>query len=318
MFIRLTDIEKDRSSIIEIWRACFSDDLAYIDSFINYCLPYTKSWTLLHNDKPVSLLSLIPSYIPFSMYCPSPDRESSSNESKTFFPSKRESLHGAYIYGVATLPEHRGSSYSRLLADKAVEYSVENRLDYIVVKPAEESLFSLYSKMGFETTLFCHRASFELSKDGEKKYSLPSNFSPLSEERLYSLREGGELNTFLWPKEILGYTLREVLSRPGAVTLTDGEIYFISAPSYSSLSNIEILETNAKTKEQVEQIVSFIQKGAPQAQSISICTNAPNNSAILDIFGKLKKERSALLKILNPDAEIKRYLSERYLSLPME
>ena len=318
MFIRQVDIEKDSSSIAEIWRACFSDDLSYIDTFISDCLPHTKSWILLRNDKPVSILSLIPSYIPFSMYYPSLDREISLDGSKSGFPSKREYLYGAYVYGVATLPEHRGNSYSRLLADKAIEYSIENRLDYIIVKPAEVSLFNLYSKFGFETFLSCHCTAVEFSEDGEKISPLLPDFISLSEERLYSLRESSRLDSFLWPKSILSYALREALSRPGATALVNEDLYFIAAPSYSSLNNVEILETNARTKEQARQIVSYIRKENPSAQSISICTSISNSPAIFNIFEKPTRDRSALLKILNSDAEIKKFLSEQYLSLPME
>ena len=326
MIIRPIDIKRDRPSIIEIWMDSFTNNLSYIESFIDYCLPYTNSWVLLCDNKPVSILSLIPSYIPYPSFKPFNHENSSDNLRKTLL-SEQKKLYGAYIYGVATLPEYRGNSYSRLLVDKAIKYSIEKELDYIIVKPAQESLFDLYRKMGIKTTLYHRKTQVHLTNShsdiSRTEHILESQFvsshiSSLSTENLFEVREHSNLGSFLWTKKILDYAIREVLSHPEAIAASNENLYFIAIPSNSSPNHIEILETNAQTKEQMEEVISLIRNKAPQAQSISICTNQASQSGIFDIFKNPTTEKSALLKVLSPDIKIERYLSEQYLSLPME
>jgi len=326
MTIRPINIPADIPSITKIWQSCFTDDLRYIESFISHCLPYTKSWVLLRNEEPVAILSLVPSYIPL------PDNYSLLDNKHNSMPSNSSivyssdrlntkqadngptNLYGAYIYGVATLPEYRGNSYSSLLVERAIEDSIANNLDYIIVKPAEEPLFRLYRKMGIETTLYSHKITIPLSSDSitNDKHNLAKDnivadsvFNPLSWEDLYVLRE--RIGSFLWPKEILEYALHEALSRPEAIAASDGELYFIAALSYSTPDSVDILETNANSSIQVDKILSYLHNRIPHAQTASITHS-----------GNSEKHNSALLKILNPEKSIEKYLSEQYLSLPME
>ena len=54
---------KDREAIFKIWLSCFTDDQDYINSYLDYCFPYTT--TLLLGNKTegdVSVISILPSY----------------------------------------------------------------------------------------------------------------------------------------------------------------------------------------------------------------------------------------------------------------
>ena len=312
-------------ALSQIWRACFTEDQSYIDSFINNCLPYTNSWFLLHKDKPVSLLSLLPSYalLPKSMIFPDPlsqdrsDKPSlsipgisqnplSNNLSRgTAFSNNFIELSGAYIYGVATLPEHRGNSYSRALLNKAIAYSAEMGFDYIVVKPADESLFEFYRRAGFDTTLYSNRYSINIlsSKEGA------SHFTPLYPDRLFILREQYNPTSLLWPPEILNYAVAEALSRPNAVAVVENNLYLIAYPSETDKKIVHLLESNAETDIQFRQVLSFLQDCYPYATTVSIdCANKTRS----------QQRNSALLKSLNSNLNITEALSRLYLSLPME
>ena len=338
--------ESDILALTKIWQKCFTDDLPYINSFINSCLPYITSWFIVLDDKPVSVLSLIPSYAlhpKTAIYSGSLSRNQQDTP-----PSSVVKIHGAYIYGVATLPEYRGNSYSRILLSKAIDYSEELGLDYIVVKPADELLFDLYRKAGFNTTLYGNKRIIQLSGGSFENNSTISDtdlpirfaftsvpkfldksctghfdassantsspsdhpdFAPLSPEQLFILREQSNHETLLWPPEVLRYALIEALSRPAAIAVTDGFLYFITHPSDTDEKIIRLLETNAETPAQFNRIVAHIRKLYPEALAVLI------DSANID---KTLREDSALLKILNPDPNIEDLLSAFYLSLPME
>ena len=342
MVIRPVDIksESDIQALSEIWRVCFTDDQSYIHSFINDCLPHTISWFLLHQDRPVSLLSLLPSYA----LSPTNQRISPLKAPSSDHMTK---LYGAYIYGVATLPAYRRNSYSQMLLNKAIAYSKEMGFDYIVIKPADKSLFEFYRKVGLDTTLYNNRYIFHLSQNradssfdniNHTSYlhaGIPSDkvesdkveigqcnnyfispldskegcdhFTPLSSEQLLILRERYSSYSFLWPPEILRYALIEILSRSGVVAVTQGDLYLIAYPT--SAYNINLLETNAETPIQLNRVINYLQKLFPKATTITIDRAARNRA---------NQHLCALLKVLNPDHNIVEALSCLYLSLSME
>ena len=289
--IRPIDILSDRSYISEIWQACFTDDLPYINSFIDNCLPYTTSWLLLYNNRPASLLTLIPSYTTID----------NSNI--------RTNLSGVYIYGVATLPQYRGNSYSKLLIEQAISYSQELGLDYVIVKPAEESLYSLYSRVGFKTRLYSKSRNIVLSDSSYLNTNLSKlkaniSFHSILPEELFAKRQS-LCKTFLWPEDILKYALSEILLRPDVIAQTNGEIYFIAYPACKK--RIIVLESNAETITEISTIASVLQRCFPSIESISIADNSGN-----------VQEKSALLKVLHSDQSVEQILSGYHLPLAME
>jgi len=304
MVIRPVNIksETDIQAISKIWRNCFTDDQSYIDSYISNCLPHTSSWVLLCDNMPVSILSMLPSYalLPLNQSI-SPGKIPPSDHFIT--------LRGAYIYGVATLPEYRGSSYSRMLLNKAMDYSKAMGFDYTIVKPADELLFEFYQRTGFDITLYSNKNIFHVdSSINTLDLEMSCNhFSLLTPEQLFILREQYNSTTsFLWPPEILRYALIETLSRSG-IAATNGQLYLIAYPTKAG--NINLLETNAQNSTQFNLILNYLLKLFPDAATITI------DSANIN---KIAQHRCALLKILNPDPNIAEALSSRYLSLPME
>ena len=132
MVIREATIN-DKVHIAEIWRSCFTDDENYIELYLNHCLPHTNTWILGGEDgRFYSCISVFP----------------------TYFIKDGRKTSGGYLYGVGTLPDHRGKSYSSILINVAIRYLKENGHSYFLVKPATEGLFNLYSRLGFDHQLF--------------------------------------------------------------------------------------------------------------------------------------------------------------------
>jgi len=306
--------ESDFSSIKHIWQVCFTNDLEYIDNFILHCLPYTKSWVAIPeyvvSKEAVAVLSLLPSYL-------------INNEKR---------IEGGYIYGVATLPQHRGSSLSKLLMEKAVNHSIQNDLSYLVVKPATETLFDLYKKQGFDITLFKSLSTLNInllnSYENPKFKSLTelnyNNNSVIFEasfsqqiQELFSLRENSTKRTLLWPLKILRYSVLETFKKGGILHLflnpgsESVELYYLAYPFDENTSIIKVVETNICNKSELDIVIANIRTYYPQATTIYIEKRYnEKDSEILPI-------KSALIKILDNKISSDS-ISYFHLAIPME
>jgi ribosomal protein S18 acetylase RimI-like enzyme len=184
----------DREAIFKIWLSCFTNDETYINNYLKYCFPYTI--TLLLGDKKqgdISVISILPSY----------------------FKHNSITYTGGYLYGVGTLPEFRGRSYSSLLLKEGLELIKKEGYDYFLVKPATESLFSLYRRLGFNKDLFNKNTIIRPKKSHLEKRSI-EELSTTDSALFHSIREDKLFNkSFLWPNEVLSYTIREITERGG-------------------------------------------------------------------------------------------------------
>lgn len=284
-------LNEDREAIFNIWLSCFTEDEAYINFYLDYCFPHTI--TLLLGDKNigyVSVLSIIPS----------------------FFKEHNRYIKGGYLYGVGTLPSHRGKSYSSQLIKYGVELLKNKKCEYFIVKPATDSLFSLYKKLGFDKEIY--KSSTNIRSTEKQPFNKNANsyseISPLEINEIYDLREKHLANSnFLWPREILLYSLKEILGRNGFLFIDKiTRDYCTGYPSDSS-SLIEILETTLPA-EQIEMVFGE-----------QIQTKYPlNNSWRATSSYEPKENRepilSALIMELTPG--IYDYCNKLNLSLPME
>ena len=278
--IRQANITSNRPFITEIWKVCFTNDTEYINLFIDYCLPYSTTWLLEKEHRAVSLLTLIPSY---------------------FTDIKSSSLsNGGYIYGVGTLPDYRGHSYSKALLERAASYAKDNHLDYLIVRPAYNSLYPLYERAGFEIPLFENELQEELGE------IVPNAaFTDISPKELLLLRENQDI--FLWPIDILIYTTKEILMRGGVVAVKDG-LYYCAYPLDSDPDTVCVLETNARSEHEINQIMSSAKSRYPQAKSVIIKGRFLSSMS-------MRQNRSGLLF---PISEGSKFNHPSRLSLPME
>ena len=227
-------IPEDYRAIAKIWEACFTDDLYYIENYIKYCLPFSRC--LIVEISPgiiVSSLSLIPSFV----------------------IEKNIRYNGFYLYAVGTLPEYRGNSFSSQLLNRALQISREENISYIIVRPATESLYTLYNKLGFNHTLLEEVVEISVANIPDNKHNklinrnltgedllilrnsssgiLPENSfdrpnivqadcvnsiickEELSYPKHYDIPIQIEGNKFLWPLPVLKYAILEALERKG-------------------------------------------------------------------------------------------------------
>lgn len=348
---------KDTLSIQNIWRECFTQDLAYINNFIKHCFPYSTSWGIfpIGAKNAVAMLSLLPSY---------------ANIEKP--PKNSMNLRGAYVYGVGTLKDYRGKGYSHILMNAAHRYSKERSLDYILVKPAEESLFNLYQKQSFDKTLWNYlleidlaitrknisgaknnqarannnqalvnndqaRASSELSRSisGTQNSNSVISQADLTNKKVSNfrnvqnrleIRESLSTASFLWPKEILDYSLMEIESRDGVSKLIGNSLYYSAYPLESNAQLIKVVDHNIKTIQDLDSLATNISWEFPLATKATLELSVPTqetlllNTSLTEEYSLSKSEisKNALIKIANPSLEVEKMLLEMHLSLSME
>ncbi len=288
----------DREVISKIWSACFAVVQAYIDSYLNHCFPYCKSYFLLpEKEGPVSYLSVIPSYI----------------------SRGAETVTGGYIYSVATLPDHRGRGYARTLIEEVTRICKNSGYSYLVVKPADPTLFSYYRNLNFNIPL----------RSGEKtinrEFSPPSTSlsfttAPLTGKILHKLRlRTLSSHFFLTIPKIVQYAVLECESRGGLSTLITknsvsptSPLYCLAYPEENNHKKIIVIETNAKNNSEKDMVVAHLFEHYKDAESIVYRTHpsfltSPSDSEIIIT------ELALLLK-----DECKPVIESRHFSLPLE
>lgn len=154
----LTSLEKRKAEtvnqLVELWQKVFGDGEDYIRLLVPY-LDFFDCYAVAEDGKIVSALYLLPSEIKVG--------------SRIY--------KGRYLYAAATYEEHRKNGYMSSLIKEAIK-DKENELDFISLVPANDSLYSYYSRFGFEplmytcrTNIFCNGKNDALEDvitDGEK------------------------------------------------------------------------------------------------------------------------------------------------------
>lgn len=221
-YIRFAHFE-EFPKLIDIWKICFHDtDRAAANIFMNLQKP-ENILLLIIDNKPVSMLSICK----FKLTTP-------TNKCK-----------GAYVYGVATLPEFQGKGYSTVLLEEAGKLLAHRGFSCAVLVPANEELFKFYKKRGYETAFNLNKASFNVDEicDGEK-YSL----TPISPERLISIRDAcfSDSRMFVrWDKDYLAYITKESEFYGGGVLGFSEDGKQIYAVCYCEGDNVYIKELAA-------------------------------------------------------------------------
>jgi ribosomal protein S18 acetylase RimI-like enzyme len=123
----------------QIWKLCFGDDDAYIDSYFANRYKEDETLLLIADGEIVSMLTMIPVAVVTA-------------DGRTF-PS-------AMQYAVATHPEYRGRGFVSRLMDFCDRHLKQNRIEMSVLVPAEERLFDFYGKRGYKRNFFIREVSF--------------------------------------------------------------------------------------------------------------------------------------------------------------
>lgn len=146
--------ENDTEALSGIWQSVFGDDPRYIHAFFSL-LPRTGAGAVAEKDgKPAAMAFAMTGINYGDKSC-------------------------AYIYAVATLPEHRGRGLGEAVSRAAAEYS---GADIICTMPAEDGLYRWYGEiLGLEDNLYI----------SETELSPAANcaLTPISAEEYHVLRE---------------------------------------------------------------------------------------------------------------------------------
>lgn len=302
---------EDTHSISKIWSECFTDDTGYIDNFLQNCFPHSKTFLLTPENEAnaVASLSVLPCYTQY----------------------KGKNYKGGYVYAVGTLPDHRGKSYSKYLTEEAFRYARNEKLSFLVVKPATESLYELYSKLSFDITLYekitkiITNRSYNFTPDGLlmcKGIPIGRSFTLFWDiDRIYNLRERYlSKKSILHSKEILSYAIKEISYRKGSfesfyyLSQKDDPVFYVCYPSENNDSLVYVIDHNINDGSVLDDFIYENTSTFPNLKYYQFI-NLPN---IVSKRCRTKKIKSALVKSFEEDPGFNKHLSKLRLSLPME
>ena len=149
MDIRLAQ-PSDRDGICALWQQVFGDSRETVEQFFE-AFPRCRSYVLREQGQVLSMVHALPQTL-------SPD------------------VPAAYVYAVATAPEHRGRGLCRRLMEAACEDLRKEGFRLTVLTPASPSLFDFYGAMGYEPIFTRAHSTF-------------SGGTPVSPETYLLLRE---------------------------------------------------------------------------------------------------------------------------------
>ena len=167
-----------------IWQTCFLDSEKYTSFVFEKLMSARQMLVKLDDDaRPVSMLS----WKPLRFMAPGLD------------------FIGAYIFGVATLPEYRGKGISTALMDDLHRILIEEGAALSCLVPASPSLFEFYVHRGFETHFYYKKIAIEGSAVPEAVGGelTPARFADLEDLRTAAF---GESSLFgCWDSAYLDY-----------------------------------------------------------------------------------------------------------------
>ena len=244
----------NKASVTELWQECFGDSAEYISFFLNNCPEYTCICYLNDNNHPVSMLFLIDGYL-------------NGQDCK-------------YLYAACTSAQYRRQGIMEQLISFAKGFAFDAGSSGIFLVPANEKLYSYYSKFGFI-------ASFK--KKQVIISTIECNNAQVSREYCYSdlvsLKKelSSEFESFIFNDMIIEYTIKEHL-------FNGGDIYFNSdtktlAFYYETENKIivkEILSVSANIKDAINEV--FVNN---KGKNIYIlCPVVYNNTDIVEEYAK--------------------------------
>ena len=170
--------EETVNQLISLWKTVFCDDEDYIRLLVPY-LPIFDCYVVKEEGKIVSAFYLLPSEIKVG----------------------QRIYKGSYLYAAATYEEYRKNGYMSRLIKEAIN-GKENELDFISLVPANDGLYSYYSRFGFEELMYNFRT--KITCDG--KNNEQSDFIT-DGERINSLRKSKFDFLHLFTDSAMNYAL---------------------------------------------------------------------------------------------------------------
>jgi len=180
----------------QIWQQCFGDDARGTDFvFANLLGPMQMLVEVDEGGQPVAMLN----WKLLQFQTPEPTA-----------PQGLRTLAGAYIFGIATLPEHRGKGISTALLGSAHELLAKEGAALACLIPAQGSLFDFYAARGFGTRFFYNRLRLDRTQIPQPR--MPGVLSVASLSDFATLRAAAFAGRSLfgaWDEGYLRYVMRE-------------------------------------------------------------------------------------------------------------
>jgi GNAT superfamily N-acetyltransferase len=114
----------DKKDLQKLWQSTFLEDEIVTEDFFDNVFDSVVTPVYCVDEKIVASLFLL--------------------------PCKIGKYEGKCVYCAQTAFAHRGKGYMRNLLEFSYDYIKENGFDFLVLVPAEKSLFDYYAKLGFE------------------------------------------------------------------------------------------------------------------------------------------------------------------------
>lgn len=180
-----------------LWEQVFGDGSDYIAAFFDTAFRPEDTLLWLEDRKPVSMLFLLPVYL------------------QSIFG---QTVHGRYVYAVATSPHFRGKGYAAALLQEAEQIIAERGERFAVLHPASDSLYPFYRRFGYETAFSC----VEMVVPNERPVAA-ERLKPLSLlefKKQYQKLGAGRENEVLWSNAVLPFLYQDAqFSNGGAFGL---------------------------------------------------------------------------------------------------
>ncbi|MBR2418432.1 MAG: GNAT family N-acetyltransferase [Clostridia bacterium] len=168
-----------QNQLVMLWADVFGDSEDYIRLFLPYLSDF-EVFAVFEKEKIVSCFYLLPSEI----LC------------------NGKSYSGYYLYAAATKESCRGKGYMGGLIKEAIN-ELREKADFISLVPADEGLYSYYSRFGFESVMYNYETVISCKgvcdsfKDGKA----------LSGKEVNKLRKKHLNNAHLFSDETMDYAL---------------------------------------------------------------------------------------------------------------
>ena len=133
--------DKYVSTLTSLWNKVFDDSEDYIKLFFKEAYSDSHCFGKIVDDEVVSAFYLLKCIIKY--------------DGKIY--------KGRYLYAAATLPEYRGKGLMGELINEALRYAENEKLDFIALVPASDSLYDFYSRFGFKEAM--HKYKYTVSDD---------------------------------------------------------------------------------------------------------------------------------------------------------
>lgn len=183
--IRLS-VKSDYNELITLWQEAFGDCEEAIRLFLDSRYIADNTVVAEENGRIVSMLFLL--------------------EGK--FRIKGRLYSSYYLYAAATAKSERGRGIMSELLAFAKQTAFDRGVDFICLKPAEESLYGYYSRFGYKAVFATKTVRIKCSdiRNSDTDISLAQSQIDLEKVRNFSF---SETDAFLWDNSAIDYAIKQ-------------------------------------------------------------------------------------------------------------